>query len=95
MFPILINAGSSIVRSELQQWMESHGVDTRMVSTGNVTRQPMLRGRQFRVPATGLPNADHVMEHGLILPNSHSLNDDDCHYIAECLQGFVTSKNLG
>ena len=92
MFPILINAGAGIVRSELQQWMESHGVDTRMVWTGNVTRQPMLRGKQYRVPDGGLPNSDHVMEHGLILPNSHSLNDDDCHYIGECLEGFVRDR---
>lgn len=91
MFPILINADSGIVRSELQQWMEGNGVDTRMVWTGNITRQPMLRGRQFRVPSGGLPNSDNVMEFGLIFPNSHSLNDDDCHYIGECLEGFVTT----
>jgi CDP-4-dehydro-6-deoxyglucose reductase, E1 len=92
MFPILINAESGINRSELQQWMESRGVDTRMVWTGNVTRQPMLRGKTYRVPGGGLPNSDHVMEHGLILPNSHSLNDDDCHYIGECLGEFVEVK---
>ena len=92
MFPILINADAPIVRSELQQWMEGRGVDTRMVWTGNITRQPMLRGKEYRVPAGGLPNSDHVMEHGLILPNSHSLDDDDCHYIGECLEGFVAAK---
>lgn len=92
MFPILINADAPIVRSELQQWMESRGVDTRMVWTGNITRQPMLRGRNYRAPEGGLLNSDHVMEHGLILPNSHSLDDDDCHYIGECLEGFVTAK---
>jgi len=91
MFPILINADAPIVRSELQQWMEGRGVDTRMVWTGNITRQPMLRGKEYRVPAGGLPNSDHVMEHGLILPNSHSLDDDDCHYIGECLEGFVAA----
>jgi CDP-6-deoxy-D-xylo-4-hexulose-3-dehydrase len=94
MFPILINAGSGIVRSELQQWMERNGVDTRMVWTGNVTRQPMLRGREFRVPPGGLPNADAVMEQGLILPNSHSLSDEDCHYIGECLAGFLAERGL-
>lgn len=94
MYPILINPDAPIVRSEMQQWMERRGVDTRMVWTGNITRQPMLRGRTFRTPAVGLPNADCVMEHGLILPNSHSLSDDDCHYIGECLQDFVESEGL-
>ena len=94
MFPFIIQPDSGIRRAELQQWMESHGVDTRMVWTGNITRQPMLRGREFRVPADGLPNADRVMEWGLILPNNHSLSDDDCAYIGECIDGFVTEKGL-
>ncbi|MBU3700511.1 MAG: DegT/DnrJ/EryC1/StrS family aminotransferase [Acidimicrobiia bacterium] len=94
MFPFIIQPDSGIRRAELQQWMESHGVDTRMVWTGNITRQPMLRGREFRVPADGLPNADRVMEWGLILPNNHSLSDDDCAYIGECIDGFVAEKGL-
>lgn len=94
MFPIIINPESGIRRSEFQQWMEKHGVDTRMVWTGNVTRQPMLRGKEFRVPEGGLPNADRVMEWGLILPNSHSLDDDDCNYIGECVEAFLVDKGL-
>ena len=92
MFPIIINPGSGIRRADFQQWMESHGVDTRMVWTGNATRQPAFRDKPFRQPPGGMPNADRVMEWGLILPNSHSLSDDDCHYIGECLDGFLSGK---
>jgi len=94
MFPVLINAGSGIRRSDLQQWMEAHGVDTRMVWTGNATRQPAFRDKPHRTPAAGLPNADRVMEWGLILPNNHSMTDEDCAWIGECLAGFVTEKRL-
>jgi len=94
MFPFIIQPDSGIRRAELQQWMESHGVDTRMVWTGNITRQPMLRGQEFRIPSDGLPNADRVMEWGLIVPNNHSLSDDDCNYIGECIDGFVAEKGL-
>jgi CDP-6-deoxy-D-xylo-4-hexulose-3-dehydrase len=94
MFPFIIQPDSGIRRAELQQWMESHGVDTRMVWTGNITRQPMLRNQEFRVPSDGLPNADRVMEWGLIVPNNHSLSDADCDYIGECIDGFVAEKGL-
>jgi CDP-6-deoxy-D-xylo-4-hexulose-3-dehydrase len=94
MFPFVINADSGIRRSELQQWMESHGVDTRMVWTGNAARQPAFRNATFRQPADGLPNADAVMERGLILPNTHSLVDEDCAYIGECIEGFLVEKGL-
>src|SRR4051794_27656552 len=94
MFPLLINPDSGIRRSELQQWMESHGVDTRMVWTGNAARQPAFRNRLFRSPDGGLPNADAVMEWGLILPNNHSLTDADCDYMGETIEGFLREKNL-
>ena len=94
MFPVLINPTCGIRRSEFQQWMEAHGVDTRMVWTGNVVRQPAFRDKPHRVPPGGLPNADRVMEWGLILPNNHSMTDDDCGWIGECVDGFVAEKGL-
>jgi CDP-6-deoxy-D-xylo-4-hexulose-3-dehydrase len=94
MFPAIIKAEGGIRRSELQQWMEAHGVDTRMVWTGNATRQPAFRDKPHRQPAGGLPNADRVMEWGIVLPNNHSMSDEDCAYIGECLEGFLTEKGL-
>ncbi len=95
MFPLVINPPSRIRRAHFQQWMESNGVDTRMVWTGNATRQPAFRNQPHRQPAAGLPNADRVMEWGLILPNSHSLDDADCHYIGTCIDDFVRAEGLG
>jgi CDP-6-deoxy-D-xylo-4-hexulose-3-dehydrase len=95
MFPLIINPDGGIRRGELQQWMESHGIDTRMVWTGNATRQPAFRDVPHGVPAAGLPNADRVMEWGLVLPNHHALTDDDCSWIGECLEQFVNERGLG
>jgi CDP-6-deoxy-D-xylo-4-hexulose-3-dehydrase len=90
MFPVLIRPESGVRRSEFQQHMESHGVDTRMVWTGNVTRQPAFRAVEFRVPAGGLPNADLVMEQGLVLPSNHALTDDDIDYIWTTAEGYLS-----
>lgn len=94
MFPVLVRPGSGVRRGEFQAWMEGHGVDTRMVWTGNAARQPAFRDRALRVPPGGLPNADRVMEWGVVLPNTHALDDDDCAYIGECIDGFVKEKGL-
>jgi CDP-6-deoxy-D-xylo-4-hexulose-3-dehydrase len=89
MFPILISPESGVKRSAFQQHMEGHGVDTRMVWTGNVTRQPAFRAAGIRLPSRGLPNADRVMEQGLVLPSNHALADDDIDYIWETAERFL------
>ena len=94
MFPFCIEPTSGIRRAELQQWMEARGVDTRMVWTGNATRQPAFRSVPHRVPDGGLPNADRVMDWGLVLPNNHAMSDDDSAYIGECLERFVADRGL-
>lgn len=88
MFPIMIRPESGVRRADFQQHMEAAGVDTRMVWTGNVTRQPAFKNVEHRVAAGGLPNADRVMETGLILPCNHALDDDGVDYVCETADAF-------
>ena len=89
MFPVLIRPESGVARGAFQEHMERNGVDTRMVWTGNALRQPAFRSIQHRAPAGGLPNADRVMEQGLILPSNHSLTNDDLEYIWATAEAFL------
>ena len=89
MFPILLRPESGIRRGDFQEHMEGHGIDTRMVWTGNVTRQPAFADVAHRVPGGGLPNADRVMEQGLILPSNHGLDDDDLEYLCVTAGKFL------
>jgi CDP-6-deoxy-D-xylo-4-hexulose-3-dehydrase len=89
MFPVMLKPEAGIRRAEFQEHMEGHGVDTRMVWTGNVTRQPAFAAVSHRTPAGGLPNADRVMEQGLILPLNHGLDDDDVEYLCVTAGEFL------
>lgn len=88
MYPILIRPESGVVRGEFQQHMESHGVDTRMVWSGNVARQPAFRKRPHRIAPGGLANCDRVMETGLILPCNHGIDDEGMGYMGEVIENF-------
>ncbi|MFZ2548875.1 MAG: DegT/DnrJ/EryC1/StrS family aminotransferase, partial [Candidatus Microthrix subdominans] len=89
MYPIQIRPDSPIDRGEFQLHMERAGVDTRMVWTGNATRQPAFVDITFRQPADGLPNADRVMETGLVLPCNHAIDDDGVAYICETVTAYL------
>ena len=89
MFPILIKPESGVRRADFQQHMEAQGIDTRMVWTGNVTRQPAFKDKPHRVAPGGLANADIVMQTGLILPCNHAIDDEGIEYICHHAQQFL------
>ena len=43
----------------------------------------------MRIGAGGLPNADRVMEHGVILPMNHALDDTHMHFIGDLVDAYV------
>ena len=73
-FPILINKNSPFTRKEFQIYLEKRKIQTRVVFTGNIIRQPMMHGTNYKVSIKGYPNADAVMERGVLLPLHHGLN---------------------
>ena len=80
---------SGIRRSRFHQNMEKNGVDTRMVWTGNAARQPAFKKAPMRIAEGGLPNADRVMEQGVILPMNHALDDAHMHYIGDLVDAYA------
>jgi CDP-6-deoxy-D-xylo-4-hexulose-3-dehydrase len=94
MFPFLVRPESGLRRAELQEHMEANGVDTRMVWTGNALRQPAFRNVEHRAAPGGYPNADRVMEQGLVFPNHHGLTDDDIAYIGDTLDAFLAARGI-
>ena len=89
MYPILIRRESGIRRGHFQEYMESHGVDTRMVWTGNAARQPAFKHRPMRIDRDGLACADRVMETGLILPMNHALDDRHMQAIGDLVDAYA------
>ncbi|MEI2697927.1 MAG: DegT/DnrJ/EryC1/StrS family aminotransferase [Microthrixaceae bacterium] len=88
-YPFVVRPEGPLTRSELQRRLEDRGIDTRMVWTGNVTRQPMMRGVTYRADPDGYPNADRVMEHTLLLPCNHFLTDDDVSFVCDAVARAV------
>lgn len=88
-YPFVVRPESGLTRGELQERLEARGIDTRMVWTGNVTRQPMMRGVTFRADPAGYPNADRVMERALLLPCNHFLTVDDVEYVCNAVADAV------
>jgi CDP-6-deoxy-D-xylo-4-hexulose-3-dehydrase len=89
-YPLVITEAAGFERPDLQVFLDGHGIDTRTIWTGNVSRQPMLRGRSLVLPADGLPRADAIMERGVLLPLSHAIDDATLDYVLATLEEFLS-----
>jgi CDP-6-deoxy-D-xylo-4-hexulose-3-dehydrase len=85
-YPLILREDAGIERPDVQAFLDGRGIDTRTIWTGNVARQPMVRGHRVVVPEGGLPNADEVMERGFLLPLSHAIDDDTLGFVLSTLE---------
>ncbi len=90
-FPILINKNAPFSRKEFQIYLEKRKIQTRVVFTGNIIRQPMMKETKYKVLSKGYPNADAVMERGVLLPLHHGLTDSMFDRLHKTINEFLKS----
>ena len=88
-FPILINENVSFSRKEFQIYLEKRNIQTRVVFTGNIIRQPMMKGVEHKVLDQGYPNADAIMKRGILLPLHHGLTDSMFKRLHKTISEFI------
>ncbi|MCF2530281.1 DegT/DnrJ/EryC1/StrS family aminotransferase [Yinghuangia soli] len=91
-FCFLVKPDAGFGRSDLQQYLEAQGIDTRVVWTGNAARQPFMKDAAFRQPAGGLPGADEVMEYGVLISCNHGLSDEMIDHVGTHIDAFVAGR---
>jgi len=90
-FPILINENAPFSRKEFQIYLEKRNIQTRVVFTGNIIRQPMMKDQKYKITEKGYPNSDAVMERGVLLPLHHGLTDEMFNRLHRTIDEFIES----
>ena len=75
-FPLLIKTDAPFSRKEFQIFLEERNIQTRVVFSGNINRQPGFMKIDKIVNKHGYPNADAVMERGVLLPLHHGMSEE-------------------
>ena len=78
----------SFTRTDLQIFLEKNGIQTRVIFTGNILRQPAFKNIKNN-PEDGYPIADRVMERGLLIANHHGLTDEMTNYLYDTVNEFL------
>jgi len=86
-FPLIVRATSGVKRADLINFLDQNKIATRLLFAGNLTKQPYMIGRNFRVSGE-LTNTDVVMNQTFWLGTFPALGKPQLDYIAEKLEEF-------
>lgn len=90
-FPILIKENTKFSRKDLQIYLEKREIQTRVVFTGNILRQPMMKSAKYKVSEVGYKNADAIMERAFLLPVHHGLTEEMINRLHHTIDEFLES----
>ena len=86
-FPLILRTSAGVKRADLINFLEECKIGTRLLFAGNLTKQPYMAGRNFRISGD-LINSDVVMNQTFWLGTFPALGQEQLDYIADKLEEF-------
>ncbi len=86
-FPITIKETAGFTRGDLLTYLDNNKVGTRLLFAGNVTKQPYMQGRNYRV-VNELTNSDRIMNQTFWVGIYPGLTEEMLDYTAEVIGQF-------
>lgn len=87
-FPITLRAGAGMSRLDLLRYLDQNKVGTRLLFAGNLTRQPYMTGRNYRISGE-LTNTDIVMNNTFWIGVQPALSAEMLDYAATKIEHFL------
>ena len=86
-FPVVLRPESGIQRVDLLNYLDQAKIGTRLLFAGNLTRQPYMIGRNFRISGE-LTHTDTVMNQTFWLGVWPGLDEPRLDYVVDKLEAF-------
>jgi CDP-4-dehydro-6-deoxyglucose reductase, E1 len=88
-YPITITDNAPFSRTQMQIFLEKKNIQTRVVFTGNILRQPGFKYIKARKDKNGYPEADKVMKNGILIACHHGLTKKMISHIHNSIDEFI------
>ena len=86
-FPITVRDGAGINKVDLLKYLDQHKIGTRLLFAGNLTRQPYMLGREFRVSGE-LLNTDIIMNNTFWIGVYPGLSEEMLSFVVKKIELF-------
>ncbi|MBU1223574.1 MAG: lipopolysaccharide biosynthesis protein RfbH [Gammaproteobacteria bacterium] len=87
-FPLVLKESSGIKRVDLLNYLDQNKIGTRLLFAGNLTRQPYMIGRNYRISGE-LTNTDIVMNQTFWIGVYPGLSEDMLDFVVEKIETFL------
>jgi CDP-6-deoxy-D-xylo-4-hexulose-3-dehydrase len=88
-YPLIVKESAPFSRREVQIFLEKRNIQTRVIFTGNITRQPGFRDIDMRIHPNGLPNSDRIMERGFLIASHHGMTAEMLAHVHQTFEDFA------
>jgi CDP-4-dehydro-6-deoxyglucose reductase, E1 len=92
-YPITITENAPFSRTQMQIFLEKKNIQTRVVFTGNILRQPGFKNIKAKKDKKGYPEADKVMRNGILIACHHGLTKKMINHIHNSIDEFILKYN--
>jgi len=91
-FPLLVRPNKYFTRTDLQIFLEKKNIQTRVIFTGNILRQPGFKDIKCIGKAKDFINADYVMKNGILIGCHHGMNEEMLNYLYKNFDNFFSKR---
>ncbi len=88
-YPLTITDNAPFSRTDMQIYLEKKNIQTRVIFTGNILRQPGFKNIRAKKNKKGYPESDSVMKNGILLACHHGLTNKMIKYIHSSIDEFT------
>lgn len=86
-FPVVLKEGAGVKRVDLLNFLDQNKIGTRLLFAGNLTRQPYMIGRNYRISGE-LTHTDIVMNQTFWIGLYPGLNEEMLSFVVEKIEVF-------
>ena len=86
-FPLTLKDAANVNRVDLLRYLDQYKIGTRLLFAGNITRQPYMRGRNYRIHGQ-LTHTDKILHDTFCIGVQPALSEEALSFVVEKLETF-------
>jgi len=91
-FPLTITSNAPFTRLEIVKHLESYGIQTRPVFSGNILRQPGFKNIKYKDLGKEYKVANNIMKNSFLIGCNHGLDERHMNRIKMAFSSFLENK---